>query len=504
MEKGGHALMRQRATPTVLSNRSIGKIAATTAVPGYDRQACSTGIVHLGPGAFHRAHQAVYIDNVLAQGETSWALCGVSLRSSQVRDSLMAQNNLYTLAILDEQVQFRVIGAIRELLTASQQAPVVIERLSAATTRVVTLTITEKGYCLTPAGDLDVAHPDIQQDLARPEAPVSAVGFIVEGLRRRRQAGITSFSVLSCDNLADNGRRMAHAVQQYASLLDPALARWIDSETCFPNSMVDSITPATDDALRPRVEWATGLADAWPVQREAFSQWVVEDQFSCGRPSWQNAGVTMTSDVAPFEQAKLRLLNGAHSTMAYLGTLYGYATINDVVADKEFMQHVKLLMHEEISPSLGDMPFDINGYIDSILSRFANPAIAHQLSQIAWDGSQKLPFRILDTVRDNLLAGQGIERLCFTIAAWFHFIRHRVHNEVGIVDPLAGVLAEAGHGCTGNAASDVARFSLLETVFDAALYSEPRFHRSLCAAYEKIETRGAAGAVKYLLSRPQK
>ncbi len=484
----------------VLSEQSIAGIAGGVAVPSYDRAQCLTGIVHLGPGAFHRAHQAVFVDDVLARGDKQWAICGVSLHSSKVRDALAAQDNLYTLAILDESIQFRVIGSIRELLLATGQAATVIRRLASPASKIVTLTITEKGYCLTPSGDLNEEHPDIRHDLLNPQAPVSAIGFLVEGLRQRRAAGIASFTALSCDNLTDNGKRLARAVVQYAGLLDPELARWIENETRFPNSMVDSITPATDDLLRSRVEQASGLTDTWPIQREAFSQWVVEDRFACGRPSWEDAGVTMTGDVEPFEQAKLRLLNGPHSTMAYLGTLCGYQTVAEVAGDADFMAHLKNMMREEIKPGLGKMPLNLDQYIDSVLSRFRNSTISHQLLQIAWDGSQKLPFRILGTVQDNLAQGQGIERLCLTVAAWFHFIRQRVRDGHEIIDPLAPALERIGSLCTGNTQTDIAHFGELDGVFDPVLYRESRFHRLLCRSYGMIETLGARGAVAQMLS----
>jgi len=493
---------RRSVTPAALSEQSIRRVSTGIATPAYDRNSCRTGIVHLGPGAFHRAHQAVYIDDVLAQGETDWALCGVSLHSRKVRQALAPQNYLYTLAILDDVVRFRIIGSIRELLVASQQAETVIQRLTDPATRLVTLTVTEKGYCLTPSGDLDDRHPDIRHELLASGAPTTAIGFVVEGLRRRHAANTTPFTVLSCDNLTDNGKRLARAVIQFAGLLDPALARWIENEVLFPNSMVDNITPATDDSLRSRVEQATGLRDAWPIQREAFSQWVVEDRFTCGRPQWQNAGVTMANDVGPYEQAKLRLLNGAHSTMAYLGILSGYQTVADVAANAGFIRHIKMMMHTEIKPGLAVMQLDVDEYIDSILSRFGNATIRHQLSQIAWDGSQKLPFRILGTVRDNLSQGRSIERLCLTVAAWFHFVRRRLSDDIDIVDPLAPTLQRIGRACTGDAKADIALFGALDTVFEACLYSDPHFHRQLCQSYEMIETRGAAGALAQMLKRP--
>ncbi|MEO6104798.1 MAG: mannitol dehydrogenase family protein, partial [Pseudoxanthomonas sp.] len=272
--------------------------ATLTALPGaivrpaYDLERIRIGIVHLGVGAFHRAHQALYVDDLLAD-EPDWAICGVSLHGTSVRDALQAQDGLYTLALLDEPPRLRVIGSIRELLAAREQPALVLERLADPGVRLVTLTITEKGYCLA-GDDLDLAHPEIAHDLASPDAPQSAIGYLVAGLRQRHRLGIAPYTVLSCDNLADNGGRLRRAVLQFARRVDGDLAQWIEEQVTFPRSMVDSITPATDDALRERVDLALGVVDAWPVQREPFSQWVIEDSFCNGRPALERAGATMS------------------------------------------------------------------------------------------------------------------------------------------------------------------------------------------------------------------
>ena len=279
-----------------LSQSTLTDLPATVAKPAYRLTDVRIGIVHIGVGAFHRAHQAVYIDDLLAK-HPEWAICGVSLHSADVRDALRPQQGLYTLQLLGEQTGLRVIGAIRELLCARDQSAAVLARLADPAVRLVTLTITEKGYCLAGQG-LDTAHPDIVHDLAHPESPRSAIGYVTHGLRRRQQLGLAPYTVLSCDNLADNGGRLRRAVLQYAQRIDPALAAWIETHVSFPCSMVDSITPATDDALRERVANALHCSDAWPIQRETYAQWVIEDRFCNQRPPLELAGVTMSGDIA--------------------------------------------------------------------------------------------------------------------------------------------------------------------------------------------------------------
>jgi fructuronate reductase len=456
------------------------------ALPAYDRDKVSVGVVHFGPGAFHRAHQAFYFDQLLAK-DPRWGISAVSLKSPGVRDALQPQDGLYTLAQLDTETTFRIVGSIVEVLVAPEDPPAVFARLAAPMTRMVTLTVTEKGYCLTGDGKLDAAHPDIVHDLASPREPVSAVGYIVEGLRRRHQAGLPPYAVVACDNLADNGWRLKAAVVAFAQAIDPALAAWVEAEGRFPRTMVDSITPATDDALRTRVEAATGLTDAWPIQREAFTQWVVEDVLGDGAPDLASVGVTLTDDVRGFERAKLRLLNGVHSTIAYAGLLKGLETVFEAISDPELAKLAEDLMVQDIIPTLtAPRVLDLEAYAQAILARFRNPEIRHLLAQIAWDGSQKLPFRVLGTVADALEAGRSVDRLALPLAAWMHFVRRRAGDGVKIVDPLADRLVETAAACTGGAAGDVAEFLKLEPVFSRELAGNAVFVAALEKAYAEL------------------
>ncbi|MGT2514878.1 mannitol dehydrogenase family protein [Sphingomonas panni] len=426
-----------------LSDATLAALPASVARPGYDRSALTPGIVHIGPGAFHRAHQAAYVDAILRH-DPRFAISAVALNSTGVADALAPQDGLYTLALLGTETRYRVIGSITELLTA-QRRDAILSRIAAPTTRIVTTTVTEKGYHLDAHGALDLDHPAIVRELTGAE-PSTLSGWLVAGLAARRAAGGGAITLLACDNLADNGHRFRRSVRDLAAARDPDLAAWIDDNVRFPSTMVDSITPATDDALRGSVRAATGLDDAWPIQREAFTQWVIEDDFAGERPPFDLAGAQFTRDVRGFENAKLRLLNGAHSSLAYLGILMGLATVRDAMACAPLAAFSERLMREDIAPSIQPpAEMDLSAYIADVLARFANPAIAHQLAQIAWDGSQKLPYRLCDTIRDARAAGRSVERLAVPIAAWFRFLELRKASGETLVDPRAdALLARAG------------------------------------------------------------
>ena len=390
----------------------------------------------------------------------------------------------------------RVIGAIRELLVAAESPAAVSSRLCDPDTSVVTMTVTEKGYCLDGAGGLDLTHPDIVHDLSHPDAPRSLIGWLVRGLELRRERRLTPYLVVSCDNLASNGPTLRRAVLAFAARRNAALAGWIEETARFPRTMVDSITPATDEALRQRVAQATGLEDAWPVQRERFVQWVMEEVEFAGQPDWESVDITVSRHVTAYERAKLRLLNGAHSTLAYLGLLAGLETVADAMGQPALRTFVERLMIEDIEPTLAvPQPGALATYRQSILRRFENPAMRHLLAQIAWDGSQKLPIRILGTIIDALRAGRSVARLTVPIAAWMHFVRARARDGVAIVDPLAKQLADLGPQASGGADHDLPLYFALPGVFPADLTQETRFTRALGEAYDVISARGALAAV---------
>lgn len=482
-----------------LSRNTLSALPDGVRLPSYDLSVISTGIVHLGPGAFHRAHQAAFIDDVLAQ-EQEWALCEVSLNRSDVWEKLNNQNFLYTLVTLDRDICYRIIGSLKDILVAPRQPGHVLDRLSAPTTRIVTLTITENGYCLNTEGRLDSEHPGIRRDLEAPRTPTTAIGYITESLKRRHEAGIAPFTVISCDNMMANGKLLARAVRDYAAIISPDLEKWIEDEVCFPNTMVDCITPQTDPSLCARVSGALGLMDAWPIQREAFAQWVLEDRFSLGRPDWESVGVTMTGNVEIYEKAKLRLLNGAHSALAYLGLLAGCDTVYDFVNEESFNRFIREMMATEILPTLESTAgFDLKAYMESLLKRFGNPIIKHHLMQISRDGSLKLPIRTLSVIRDNLDAGRPIARLSLVIAAWMHVLRRSALDDAPIVDPLDDLLLVTGKRCAEGGAHAVDLFLALREVFPAALAGNQIFKTALKKAYHSLRSGEKSDVIRALV-----
>jgi len=475
----------ERLTPVTL-----GHAGPDVALPAYDRRQLDIGIVHFGPGAFHRAHQAFYVDRLLRH-DSRWGICDVALRGTSVTEALSAQDGLYTIAELGAEPSYRVIGAVREAIAARTFPHAVLARLVSPSLRVATMTVTENGYCLTRGGDLDTAREEIAHDLANPQAPLSLIGWLVEGLRRRQRAALAPFTMISCDNVADNGARLKRAVLQFTHERDPDLARWIAGEARFPGTMVDSITPASDEALKARVALHLGAIDMAPVQREPFVQWVMEDVPGSLGPDWARAGVKLTHDVAGYEQAKLRILNGAHSTLAYLGLLRGRQATRDAMADAPLAAFVRALVTQDIAPSLKPPPgFDLAAYIETVLARIANPAITHHLGQIAWDGSQKLPYRLFGAIGEALAAGRSVARLCLPVTAWMRFVVARTSDGIELVDPLASQLHAIAERCNGEGAHDVPLFLSLDAMFPSELAQEPRVRESLMAGYDKIGTAG--------------
>jgi fructuronate reductase len=450
----------------------------------YDRNRLDTGIVHFGPGAFHRAHQADYVDRLLAKDQR-WGIAAVSLRSAGTVEALERQQGLYTLSILDAETSFRTIGAHNRFLGPGSSAEV-RSLLADPRVRIVSSTVTEKGYCLAGDGSLDFAHPDIVRDLSSPEDPVSIVGWLALGLSDRRAARLAPFTPICCDNMVSNGKKLGAAVAAFAERLDPDLAAWIRSQARFPDTMVDSITPATDDRLRALVRSQTGFDDAIPVSREAYTAWVIEDVLPEGSPDFASVGVVMAEDVGAWEKAKLRILNGSHSTLAYLGLLLGHETVADAMADADLAGFVERLMREDIVASLTPSPLDLQAYAGEILARFRNPAIGHKLAQIAWDGSQKLPYRILDTVAEALAAGRSVERLAVPIAAWMLFVEQRARSGEKIIDPLAERLVEVGGG-----SGLVEELLELRQMFRPEVAADPQFRDAVVNAVRRMREDGA-------------
>jgi fructuronate reductase len=421
--------------------------------PRYDRAALRPGIVHLGVGAFQRAHLAVVNEAALhASGDLRWGTVGVSLRQADTWNALVPQSGLYTVAIRDAAADgqareaLQVIGNLLDVLVAPDDPAAVLARLADDDTRIVSLTITEKGYHRDPAtGTLNSTDPEIVHDIASATAPRTALGFIVHAMQLRRARSAAPVTLLSCDNLPANGDTLRGLVLAFAMHVDATLADWIATNCTFPNSMVDRIVPRTTDADRATVSEHLGLTDAWPVIGEPFLDWVVEDRFANGRPAWDKGGARFVARAEPFEKLKLRMVNGSHSALAYLGAVAGWRTVDRAIAVPALHRYLDTMLRDEIAPTLPALPgLDLEDYRARLLQRFANPALQHQTHQIAMDGSQKLPQRLLGTVRDRIAAGKPYDRLALAIAGWLHYLRGV--DETGathaIADPLAAALTE--------------------------------------------------------------
>jgi fructuronate reductase len=482
-----------------LSGRSLNRLPATVLKPSYDRAQITPGIVHLGVGAFHRAHQAAYVDDCLGNGETGWSIVGASLRSSDTRDALEPQDGLYTLAVRSGETEsLRVVGAILSLLVAPENPAALLDAMADPRTRIVTLTVTEKAYLRNAAGDLDASHPDIVADLADPGAPRTAHGFLLEALVRRRAAGTPPFTVLCCDNLPANGATLCRLLIQFAELRDAELARFVRDEVAFPSSMVDRIVPATTDADRARVAAELGVADAWPVMTEPFCQWVVEDNFPAGRPAWERFGVTMVRDVTPFEDMKLRLLNGSHSSIAYLGLLSGHETVATAFADPAIRKFVDGLWAEAIPTLPEGGGLDPQAYTAKLADRFANTALAHRTAQIANDGSQKLPQRIVASALERVAAGAPSGHLMLAVAAWIAAAEAR-----GEMLPTGHFTDPLDEGLAAIFSRKLSARDTVDAVFDLAGFAKGSAHRGrlaeITAAHlETLRSKGPAAAMASL------
>jgi fructuronate reductase len=465
----------------------------------YDRDKVVPGIVHLGIGAFHRAHMAVYIDDIL-KADPRWGIIGASLRRPDTKDALAPQDFLYTVAVRDASgTTPRVIGSILDVLDANTERDDLIAIMADARIRIVSLTVTEKGYCHDPAtGELDPNHPDIVHDLANPTAPISAPGLLVRALELRRAGNIAPFTVMSCDNLPSNGETVYRIVTRLAELRDPALAKWIRDEVPFPCTMVDRIVPATTDADRQIVAEVTGTEDAWPIMTEPFTQWVIEDTFWNGRPKFETVGATMAKDVEAFEHMKLRMLNGSHSTMSYLGYLGGYQYVNEAIADAGIRTLIHGLMTEEVMPTLPMDQAQLATYRDALLDRFSNPALKHRTWQIAMDGSQKLPQRLLGTIRDRLAAGQPFSRLALGVAAWMRYVTgmDEAGGAIDVKDPHAARLRAIADGAGRDAEKLVDGLLAVSEIFGTDLPGNAVFREVVTGHVRSLFDKGALATVR--------
>ena len=496
--------MTPRGMTARLSMAALAGLPGGVARPRYDRAAVTPGILHLGLGAFHRAHQAVMTEAVLDAGARDWGIVAASLRSPETRDALAPQDGLYVVATReDDRHELRVVGSLCGLHVAPEDPAALLRAMTDPRTRIVSLTVTEKGYCHDPAsGELDEAHPDIRHDLAASCAPRSAPGFVVEALRLRRAAGIAPFTVLCCDNLPANGATVRRVVARLGALRDAGLGAWIAGEVAFPSTMVDRIVPATTPEDRARIAAALGCEDAWPVVGEAFSQWVIEDHFPSGRPDWEIGGATFAADVAPFELMKLRMLNGAHSALAYLGYLAGHETVADASNDPVFGAYLQGLW-AEIAPTVPAPPgVDLHDHAARLLARFRNRALRHRTWQIAMDGSQKLPQRLLETVRARLAAGQPIPHLALALAGWLRYVGGTGEDgaPIDVRDPLAVPLRQALDAAGEDSSRLVSAALGFETIFGRDLPQLPALRAALGEGFAMLRVIGAREAARKVIA----
>ncbi|MES2158715.1 MAG: mannitol dehydrogenase family protein [Pseudomonadota bacterium] len=480
-----------------LSTQSLADLPADVVRPGYDRAQVTAGVVHLGIGAFHRAHQAVVFDDALNAGDLRWGIVAASLRSPSVRDQMVPQDGLYTMLVRDGSAeQARIIGAVQDVIVAPQDPQALIAALAAPDTHIVTLTITEKGYKLDPAtGALIEDDPQLAADLVSLDSPQTAPGYLVAALARRMAAGLAPFTAISCDNLPHNGTRLRNAVLALARRHDAILADWIAAQGAFPETMVDRIVPATTPDDIATLTARLGVEDQAMVKTEPFIQWVIEDRFCAPRPDF-GAGVQLTAAVAPWEEAKLRLLNGAHSGIAYLGGLAAIDHVHEVLALPEARFFVEALW-DEAETTLSPPPeLNVAAYRTQLMARFDNPTLRHRTRQIAMDGSQKLPQRLLATIAARIDAGQGIDALTLAVAAWVRW--QAGQDDLGeahvVDDPLAAPIAAALDAAT-TTAERVAAILAFDAVVPPALGANAQFRDTLTRWLAILETQGARVAL---------
>ncbi|RAL11499.1 mannitol dehydrogenase family protein [Aspergillus homomorphus CBS 101889] len=493
--------------PLKLNNKNLSQISAAAGgetqvqVPTYERgSAVKEGIVHVGVGGFHRAHLAVYVDQLMQKhGVRDYAICGVGLQpfDATMRDALGAQDHLYTVIERSAKGSFaHVVGSINSYLFAPDDREAVIAKMAHADTHIVSLTITESGYYYNEnTHELQSEHPDIQYDLdpAHEGAPRTTFGFLYAALARRHAQGLKPFTVMSCDNMQKNGSITRHMLESFARLKNPTIAAWIAQHGAFPNAMVDRITPQTSAADKTALAESFAIEDRWPVVTEPFMQWVIEDQFADGRPPFERVGVQVVKnvhDVEQFEKHKLRLLNGSHSALGYPGQLAGFKYVHDVMENPVFNKFVWQMMQTEVKPLLPDIPgVDIDEYCRTLMGRFENPTIMDQLPRICLNASGKIPQFIMPSIAEAIWVKGPFRKLCFVAAAWFRYVNgvDDAGKSFPVDDPMRDELqAKARAG----GATDPRPLLSIKTLFGDDLRSDERFLKTISQAMEEIDRDG--------------
>jgi mannitol 2-dehydrogenase len=472
-------------------------------VPGYDRAAVTAGIVHFGVGGFHRAHQAMYLDLLMEQGQAlDWGICGVGVMASdaRMRDAMAAQDCLYTLVLKDPDGTWtpRVIGSIVGYLYAPDDPEAVIEKMADPATRIVSLTVTEGGYNFSPVtGRFDAENPAVQADLAPGAVPATTFGLVTEALSRRRARGVAPFTVMSCDNIPGNGQMAQEVFGAFADLRDPGLGAWVREQVRFPNSMVDRITPVTTDDDRAQIAERFGLDDAWPVVCEPFTQWVLQDSFGLGRPPLEAVGVQVVDDVEPYELMKLRLLNASHQALCYFGYLAGYRLVHEVAQDPLFARFLRAYMDEEATPTLPPVPgMDLEAYKSELITRFSNDAVRDTVARLCAESSDRIPKWLLPVVRINLEAGRSTRFAAAVVASWARYAEgvDEQGEPIEVVDRLAEELRATASRQAEEPLAFVANRQLFGDLADAPGFTEP-YTETLRSLHE----RGARATLESLV-----
>jgi mannitol 2-dehydrogenase len=488
---------------TPLNADALRSFPTAVAIPSYDRRRVRTGMVHIGVGGFHRSHQAMYADRLMNAGRAlDWGICGVGVLSAdrRMQQVLTAQDGLYTLVVKhpDGSLEPRVIGSIVEYLLAPDDPGTVVEKMADAATRIVSLTITERGYNTDPVtGAFHLSAPDVRNDLQPDAALRTTFGLVTEALARRREHGIPPFTVLSCDNLPGNGDVARRAFTAFATMRDPALGAWVGREVSFPNSMVDRITPVTTPADVAMVRDRFGVADAWPVVCEPFVQWVVEDRFSTGRPPWEDAGVQLVEDVTPYELMKLRLLNGSHQALAYFAHLAGFQFVSDACRDRLWSRFLRDYMDLDVRPTLQPVPgVDLEDYKRTILRRLSSAAVADTVTRLCAQTSALIPKYVLPVIHAGLAAGGEVHRAAAVVASWARFAEGL--DDHGRPIPLVDRQAERVRANASRLGEDPLAFIADRSIF-GDLVDDERFVAPYRGALTSLRDRGACATLAALV-----
>ena len=488
---------------TALNQASLGSLSIP--VPSYDRSQVKVGIVHFGVGGFHRAHQAMYLDRLMEQGKAlDWGICGVGVMpfDLKMKEAMQSQDCLYTLVLKasDGTWDPRIVGSIVQYLYAPDDPEAVIEKMADPSTRIVSLTITEGGYNFHPAtGEFDETNPDVQADLAPGAVPATTFGLVTEALVRRRSRGIEPFTVMSCDNILGNGHMAEKVFTTFARLRDPELGQWIEGNVRFPNSMVDRITPVTTDEDQAQISERFGVADAWPVVCEPFSQWALEDNFSSGRPAYEEVGVQVVTDVVPYELMKLRLLNASHQALCYFGYLAGYRLVHEVAQDRLFANFLLDYMNREATPTLAPVPgMDLDAYKLQLIERFSNGGVRDTVARLCAKSSERIPEWLLPVVRENLAAGRDVTLSAAIVASWARYAEgvDEQGEPIEIVDRLADTLQRIAAQQREKPLAFVENRELFGDLANEAAFAEPYLTTLI-----SLHTKGARATLEVLARR---